>query len=39
MEAIAAELSWSFLYLSGVGEGQMFVEHGDGEAEIEVFES
>ena len=30
-------MSWSFLELPGLGEGQMLVEHPDGESEIEYF--
>ena len=36
-EQIAREMSWSFLELPGLGEGQMLAEHPDGESEIEYF--
>ena len=35
LEEVAREVSWSFLELPGLGEGQMLVEHPDGESEIE----
>ena len=37
LEEVAREVSWSFLELPGLGEGQMLVEHPDGESEIEYF--
>ena len=37
LEEVAKGVSRSFLELPGLGEGQMLVEHPDGESEIEYF--
>ena len=39
LEEVARGVSWSFLELPGLGEGQMLVEHPDGESEIEYLAS
>ena len=35
LEEVVRVVSWSFLELPGLGEGQMLVEHPDGESEFE----
>ena len=35
LEEVVREVFWSILELPGLGEGQMLVEHPDGESEIE----